>query len=151
MSNQDDDNDDDDDSPSHLNLQSAPFQRWWIFRPRCPQHSSSNNKNKWKNNFGFRPVGSSSDCHTTIVSIVLGIRSIGVDYGLAGTRVATTAGYDPTPLAILSNLHSTHHVCCEIVKFAPSEQASQLLWDCCFIKMTQRLIKPSLLVTLLLN
>lgn len=57
---------------------------------------------------------------------LLGVRSIGVDYGLMRTGVATTVGYTPTPRAILSNL--TNEVLCEeIVRIAAAEAASRIV------------------------
>ena len=57
---------------------------------------------------------------------ILGVKSIGVDYGLVRTGVATTVGYDPKPLAILSDLNSTQ-ACQEIIQIARSEQASRII------------------------
>ena len=57
---------------------------------------------------------------------ILGVKSIGVDYGLVRTGVAVTVGYNPKPLAILSELNTTQ-VCERIVQMAKSEQADQII------------------------
>lgn len=57
---------------------------------------------------------------------MLGIKSVGVDYGLVRTGVAATIGYDPKPLTILSDLNSTE-VSLEVIKICRSEQASQVI------------------------
>ncbi|GKY94071.1 hypothetical protein MPSEU_000373600 [Mayamaea pseudoterrestris] len=57
---------------------------------------------------------------------LIGIRTIGVDFGLVRTGIATSVGYQPTPLAILTDLNSTQ-LCERIVQYARSEQASQIV------------------------
>lgn len=57
---------------------------------------------------------------------LLGIKSLGVDYGLVRSGVAATVGYDPTPLRILSNLNNTE-LSQHIVEICRSEQASQVI------------------------
>jgi putative Holliday junction resolvase len=57
---------------------------------------------------------------------MLGVKSIGVDYGLVRTGVAATVGYDPKPLAILSDLNSTQ-ACQQIIQLARAEQASRII------------------------
>jgi len=57
---------------------------------------------------------------------LVGVKSIGVDYGLVRTGVATTVGYDPQPLAILSDLNNTQ-VCDKVLQYAKSEQASKII------------------------
>lgn len=57
---------------------------------------------------------------------LIGVKSVGVDYGLVRTGVAATVGYDPKPLAILTGLSSTD--CCQqIIRYCQSEQASQIV------------------------
>lgn len=57
---------------------------------------------------------------------LLGLKSIGVDYGLARTGVAVTVGYEPKPLTIVSDTNSTK-VAQEVVKYCASEQAKQII------------------------
>jgi putative Holliday junction resolvase len=57
---------------------------------------------------------------------ILGVKSVGVDYGLVRTGVAATVGYDPKPLAILSDLNSTQ-VCQQVIQIARAEQASRII------------------------
>ena len=59
-------------------------------------------------------------------SQLLGIKSIGVDYGLARTGVAKTVGYSPEPVAILSNPNTTD-VCRHIIRYARTEHASRII------------------------
>mmetsp|Transcript_17301 Transcript_17301/g.26775 ORF Transcript_17301/g.26775 Transcript_17301/m.26775 type:complete len:333 (-) Transcript_17301:137-1135(-) len=57
---------------------------------------------------------------------LLGIKSIGVDYGLVRTGLALTVGYNPTPLTILSNLNSTE-VAQQVVKYSAAEQVKKII------------------------
>ena len=57
---------------------------------------------------------------------LLGVKSVGVDYGLKKTGVAATVGYKPKLLAILSDLTSAE-VCHEIIRYCRSEQVSQIV------------------------
>jgi putative Holliday junction resolvase len=57
---------------------------------------------------------------------LLGIKSIGVDYGLVRTGVALTIGYEPKPITILSNLNATQ-VAHQVVKYCQSEQIKQII------------------------
>jgi len=57
---------------------------------------------------------------------LLGIKSIGVDYGLVRTGIAATVGYEPKPIAILSDLNSTQ-VCEQVIRYAHAEQASRIV------------------------
>mmetsp|Transcript_21521 Transcript_21521/g.53179 ORF Transcript_21521/g.53179 Transcript_21521/m.53179 type:complete len:208 (+) Transcript_21521:4324-4947(+) len=57
---------------------------------------------------------------------LLGVKSLGVDYGLVRTGVAATVGYDPTPLKILSNLNNTEVSGC-VVEMCRAEQANQVV------------------------
>jgi putative transcription antitermination factor YqgF len=57
---------------------------------------------------------------------LLGVKSVGVDYGLVRTGLAATVGYSPKPLAILSDLNSTE-VCHQVIKHCKAEQASQII------------------------
>jgi len=63
---------------------------------------------------------------TTTTSSLLGVKSIGVDYGLVRTGLAVTVGYDPKPLAILSDLNNTE-LSQRIIKLAQFEEASQII------------------------
>jgi len=64
--------------------------------------------------------------HTSSSYKILGIKSLGVDYGLVRTGLATTVGYNPTPLAIISNMNSTQ-LCQEIVKWVEKENVQQII------------------------
>lgn len=57
---------------------------------------------------------------------LLGVKSLGVDYGLVRTGVAATVGYDPTPLKILSHLNNTE-VSKQVVEMCRVEQANQVI------------------------
>ena len=57
---------------------------------------------------------------------LLGVKSIGVDYGLVRTGVALTVGYNPQPLAILQDLNDTQ-VCEHIVAETRLQQASRVI------------------------
>jgi RNase H-fold protein (predicted Holliday junction resolvase) len=57
---------------------------------------------------------------------LLSIKSVGVDYGLVRTGVAVTVGYDPKPLAILTDLNATR-VSQQVVRYCRSEQASRVI------------------------
>ena len=59
-------------------------------------------------------------------SYLVGVRSVGVDFGLVRTGVATTVGYDPLPLTILSRLNETE-VIEKVVRFCASEVASRVV------------------------
>jgi putative holliday junction resolvase len=54
---------------------------------------------------------------------LLGVKSIGVDYGLVKTGIASTVGYQPKPIAILS----TTQLCHQILDIVKSEQATQII------------------------
>lgn len=57
---------------------------------------------------------------------LLGIKSIGVDYGLVRTGVALTIGYEPKPITILSDLNATQ-VAHQVVKYCQSEHIKQII------------------------
>jgi putative Holliday junction resolvase len=57
---------------------------------------------------------------------LIGVKAIGVDYGLVRTGIAATIGFEPKPIAILSDLNNTQ-VCREVISFARAEQASQII------------------------
>ena len=59
---------------------------------------------------------------------LLGIKSIGVDYGLVRTGVARTVGYEPQAIAtiVTCNQNATQ-VAHEVVKYGASEQAKQII------------------------
>lgn len=57
---------------------------------------------------------------------LLGVKSIGVDYGLVRTGVAVTVGYDPKPLTILKDLNATE-VCDAVIRCVRLEQASRIV------------------------
>jgi putative Holliday junction resolvase len=57
---------------------------------------------------------------------MLGVKSVGVDYGLVRTGVAATIGYEPKPLTILSDMNNTE-VSQEVIKICRAEQASQVI------------------------
>ena len=57
---------------------------------------------------------------------LLGVKSIGVDYGLVRTGVAKTAGYQPTAVEILADLNATQ-VAERVVRLAQLEGASKVI------------------------
>lgn len=57
---------------------------------------------------------------------LIGIKSLGVDYGLARTGLATTIGYNPEPLEIIQEYNSTL-LAREVVQIAASMQAAQII------------------------
>jgi RNase H-fold protein (predicted Holliday junction resolvase) len=60
---------------------------------------------------------------------LLGIKSIGIDYGLVRTGLAVTVGYEPKPLAILyntnTNTSNVTSLCQQIIQYIKSEQNVQ--------------------------
>jgi len=64
--------------------------------------------------------------HTSSRSSLIGTKSIGVDYGLVRTGIAVTVGYEPKPLAILSDLNATE-LSLQIIKYVELEEASQII------------------------
>lgn len=58
-------------------------------------------------------------------SPLLGVKSLGIDYGLSRTGVAVTVGYNPQPLAILDSDNRT--LFDEILQFAKMEQVSRVV------------------------
>lgn len=64
---------------------------------------------------------------TTSSSPLVGVtKSVGVDYGLVRTGLAVTVGYEPRPLAIVSNLNNTQ-LCQHIVQLTEREKAHQII------------------------
>ena len=57
---------------------------------------------------------------------LLGVKSLGVDYGLVRTGVGVTVGYEPRPVTILSDLNATQ-TALEVVKYCASEQAKRII------------------------
>lgn len=57
---------------------------------------------------------------------LLGIKSLGVDYGLVRTGLAVTVGFEPKPIAILSDLNNTQ-VCGKVVEYARLEQVQRII------------------------
>lgn len=57
---------------------------------------------------------------------LLGVKSVGVDYGLVRTGVATTVGYNPKPLEIITDFNNTE-VCDRVVEICRSEQAQRVI------------------------
>lgn len=57
---------------------------------------------------------------------LLGVKSVGVDYGLVRTGVAVTVGYNPKPLEILTDLNNTE-ACDRVVEICRAEQARQVI------------------------
>ena len=57
---------------------------------------------------------------------LLGVKSLGVDYGLVRTGLGVTIGYEPTPLGIVSDFNNTQ-LSQHIIKLAESEQADQII------------------------
>ncbi len=58
--------------------------------------------------------------------LLLGVKSVGVDYGLVRTGVAATVGFNPKPLDILSDLNNTQ-VCQRVIEISRAEQAKQVI------------------------
>ena len=64
---------------------------------------------------------------------LLGVKSLGVDYGLVRTGLAVTVGYEPIPLAILqapteiSSANATTYLCARIMEYAVSQQVHRLI------------------------
>ena len=58
---------------------------------------------------------------------LIGIKSLGVDYGTLRTGVAVTIGYAPIPLTIINSLNRTSDLAMDIVKLAQSEKATQIV------------------------
>jgi putative Holliday junction resolvase len=63
---------------------------------------------------------------TSETSSLLGVKAIGVDYGLVRTGLAVTCGYEPEAIAIVSDLNNTE-LSQRIIKIAESEKASQII------------------------
>jgi len=63
---------------------------------------------------------------TTSTSTLLGIKSLGVDYGLVRTGLGVTIGYEPKPLAIASDMNNTVLIQ-HIIKLAESENSDQII------------------------
>ena len=59
-------------------------------------------------------------------SSMVGIKSLGIDYGLMRTGVAVTMGYAPSPLTILHNSNQTEIVQ-EVLKMITGESATQVV------------------------
>lgn len=57
---------------------------------------------------------------------LLGIKSLGVDYGLARTGIAVTVGYNPEPIDIIEESNATY-LARDIVETAASLQVSQII------------------------
>jgi putative holliday junction resolvase len=57
---------------------------------------------------------------------LLGVKSVGVDYGLVRTGLAATVGYEPKPIGIVSHLNNTQ-VCQQVIRYCRLEQASQIV------------------------
>ncbi len=70
---------------------------------------------------------------TTSTSLLLGVKSIGVDYGLVRTGIAVSNGYNPQPLSIVSNLNNTQ-LSTHIIKLVESEKAQQVVMGLPFHK-----------------
>lgn len=63
---------------------------------------------------------------TTSTSSLLGVKSLGVDYGLVRTGLAVTIGYEPQALSTVSDLNNTQ-LSQHVIKLAESEQANQII------------------------
>lgn len=70
---------------------------------------------------------------TTSSSSVLGIKSIGVDYGLVRTGIAVSNGYNPLPLSILSHQNNTQ-LNNKIIRYVEIENANQIVMGLPFHK-----------------
>ena len=64
--------------------------------------------------------------HAQESSPLLGIKSIGIDYGGVRTGLAATIGYDFRPLRIVSDLNNTD-LCQEVIATAKSESAERIV------------------------
>ena len=64
---------------------------------------------------------------------LLGVKSLGVDYGLVRTGLAVTVGYEPIPLAILQgptdgvSTWNTTNVCAGVMEYATSQQVQRII------------------------
>lgn len=66
--------------------------------------------------------------HDKQTPLVGSVKSIGVDYGLVRTGVAVTVGYDPTPLAILTDYdYNNTLVCTSVLDYARAQQVSKII------------------------
>jgi putative Holliday junction resolvase len=63
---------------------------------------------------------------TVTQSSLLGVKSLGVDYGLVRTGLGVTIGYEPTPIGIVSDLNNTQ-LSQHIIKLADIEKADQII------------------------
>ena len=70
---------------------------------------------------------------TTSTSLLLGVKSIGVDYGLVRTGIAVSNGYSPHPLSIVSHFNNTQ-LSTHIIKLVESEKANQVVMGLPFHK-----------------
>lgn len=60
------------------------------------------------------------NCH------LLGVKSIGVDYGLVRTGISVTVGYEPKPITILCDTNMTQ-ICLQVIHYTKSEQAKLIV------------------------
>ena len=77
----------------------------------------------------FTSSSSSSSSDTMVsssASNMMGIKSLGVDFGLMRTGVAVTMGYAPSPIQIIQNSNQTE-IIQEVVKMIVGESASQIV------------------------
>ena len=94
--------------------------------------SSSDSWNQHQNNgrgvnsLEDEEVISAAAAVTKETSPLLGLRSLGVDYGLARTGLAVTIGFAPSQLTIIEEVNSTL-VIDQIIRYAKSEGASQII------------------------
>ena len=86
-----------------------------------PFDSTSTNNNS--NDFWIQ-IGSTI---TTDACPLLGIKSLGVDYGLVRTGLAMSVGYEPIPLAIITASNNTTELCQTIIQYAVTYQVQQIV------------------------
>ncbi len=70
---------------------------------------------------------------TASTSLLLGVKSVGVDYGLVRTGIAVSNGYNPQPLSIVSKFNNTQ-LSTHIIKVVESEKAQQVVMGIPFHK-----------------
>lgn len=105
----------------------------WITRPAPPRathhRASSDIGDDLASLLGDRSAADWIDAASAVTQEscrLLGIKSMGVDYGLVRTGVAATVGYEPKPLAILKDL-TPEKVSATVVRYAAAEQASRII------------------------
>jgi len=87
---------------------------------------NNNNDNLEETESGRLTDAAAFVTRSSLTSSLLGVKAIGVDYGLVRTGVAATVGYDPRPLTILSSLNETE-AAKAVVQICRDEQAQRVV------------------------